>query len=124
MAELRAARDLIGGAVLAFLVLFSLVPAGVMPVATTHGVAVVICTGHGPLEIAPDPQTGGPAGKSGQGSPCDWAMAHGLFSLPYVALPVPTGSGAFVIAQDRWTTVLAHAHATVLPPATGPPFAS
>ncbi|WP_180900275.1 hypothetical protein [Martelella soudanensis] len=44
MAELRRNRDLIGGIVLAFFLLFSLAPAGIMPVSTPEGVKVVICT--------------------------------------------------------------------------------
>ena len=122
MAELRENRDLIGGIVLVFFLLLSLAPAGIMPVSTPEGIKVVICTSHGPLEITTEPKPAKP--EPAQGSPCGWAMAHGLFNLADAPQALSKGSSAFLIVHDRPTTVLAHANATRLPPSTGPPFAS
>ena len=122
MAELRRNRDLIGGIVLVFFLLFSLAPAGIMPVATPEGIKVVICTSHGPLEITTEPKPAKP--EPAQGNPCGWAMAHGLFNLADAPRPLSTGSSAFLIIPDRPMILLAHAKATGLPPSTGPPLAS
>ena len=84
MAELRENRDLIGGIVLVFFLLFSLVPAGIMPVATPGGIKVVICTNHGPLEIT---QSRSPQNRSRRRA----TLAAGPWRMACSILPMPHG---------------------------------
>ncbi|SNY56458.1 hypothetical protein SAMN06297129_3293 [Pseudooceanicola antarcticus] len=105
--------------------LLSFVSGGVMPVKTTEGIRLVICTGDEIREVLVDPQTGQPL--EDQDSPadaagkCSWSFAHMAANLaPDLRLPRPEAR-ALPLSPAVTPVILIAARATGLPPATGPP---
>lgn len=111
-------------ALVAPFLLFSLFSNAVMPVSAPDGLVLVICTGEGPLEMVIDPETGEPVPKPAHDGSvkCSWAGANGpvLLSSPMLA-PIRARSGRPVYLPAV-PAVLVAAHATGLPPSTGPPL--
>ena len=68
--------------------LISLIAPGTMPIASAHGVEMIICTGHGPQTMTVAP-TGAPADDTG-GPPCHWATAHQPATEPGQIAPAAT----------------------------------
>lgn len=113
------------GALFVPFLLVSLIPQGLMPVATArHTITLVICHGDQAAEMQVDPVTMQPVEPSDahkSAKPCDWLNAQ-------IALDLP-GPVAIPIAHGRLTPVgpvappalLVASRATGLPPATGPP---
>ena len=106
----------------AALLLRALLPAGFMPAAMAHGVALVICTGHGPVSAG----LGNPEGTppAGTGHDCPFAGLNAPGDIPLATLGIPPRP-AYAAATP---SLPAPARAAVTlaappPPATGPPAA-
>ncbi|MEM9009619.1 MAG: hypothetical protein AAGE18_00210 [Pseudomonadota bacterium] len=108
---------------LAPFVAVSLISATVMPVATAHGITMVICSSDGIAEILVDPKTGQPIETGEPSAHCDWAAVKTVAtSTASPAVEAPPFSMA-AIRPVLPTTMLSHARAAGLPPSTGPPSA-
>jgi hypothetical protein len=83
----------IGLALMLPLILALLLPVGLMPAqAPDGGVAMVLCSGDGPMLMQLDPQSGRlrKAPASPKHSGCDWAMAqHASAPTEPFTLPIP-----------------------------------
>lgn len=117
-------------AVLLPFLLTSMIASGVMPARATNGaIMLVICTADGPLEMLVDPATMQPTApghdmpsqKDKHDSSCAWAANHADFAAPGFAAPIQPLRHAMALPTPARPTILAAAHATGLPPSTGPP---
>ena len=128
MAQGQKAKLLI--AVLLFVILAGrvLVPAGFMPVATSQGVVVMLCTGQGPMTVTVDRAIAGKPAKPAAPAPvagdhCPYAGGVSASTLPAAladaALPAWQGAhGAIAFAlKTGWIARLA----APPPPSSGPP---
>lgn len=110
-------------AVTALVFLLSATTNGLMPLRSSEGVVMVICSGDGPLELRIDPRTGEPADDKtpGQHKPCDWASFNFTAYLPDA--PVSPGEVTPILAETALiaSSILTAGRATGLPPSTGPP---
>ncbi len=96
-----------------------LVPQGFMVASASNGPALVICTGHGPLQA---PDHSGKAPKPTSDAPCVFA-AHGAVSatpLP-VFLLAPIDAPAAIVAQSFVRQSPGRGLAAPPPPSQGPP---
>ncbi|MGB3312921.1 MAG: hypothetical protein WBB85_00790 [Albidovulum sp.] len=107
--------------------LLSLLSPAVMPSRGVDGtVALVLCTGDGPVTLAFDPVTGAPVehDPDGVSERCDWAASHhAVIDLARPELRAIAGA----VTPGKTPPVpqlLAATRATGLPPATGPPSAA
>jgi hypothetical protein len=130
-------------AVVSALFLRALVPSGWMPVASGDGIRIMICSGHGPVEItqphsshgamarhhqAADHLGGqahhGPAHDGGKvpHDPCPYglALAKALDLPPPLAVIAPTEAVA-TPSGPAWIEVRPIARRSVRPPARAPP---
>ena len=110
---------------LAFLALaFAIVvPPGFMPASQPngHGLAIVICTGHGPLQLDPSPDHKAPPGKSKAGAACAFAANVTPPLLPAFAVGArPAAFGVVTLATVSHQAP-GRGLAAPPPPATGPP---
>lgn len=110
---------------LAFLALaFSLaVPPGFMPAgqADGRGFAIVICTGHGPLQLDPSPDHKAPPGKSQAGAACPFAANVTPLLPPAIAVGVHQAPFDIVATAAVSHQAPGRGLAAPPPPATGPP---
>ncbi|HUO12451.1 MAG TPA: DUF2946 family protein [Caulobacteraceae bacterium] len=112
-------------AALAFLALVFaiLVPPGFMPTseASGPGFAIVICTGHGPLQLDPSSDHKAPPGKSKAGTACPFAANVTPPVLPDIAFGArPAAFGVVTLAAVSHQAP-GRGLAAPPPPATGPP---
>lgn len=128
MGHRAKARNVAGWVLLLPFLLLSLIPPGVMPDRAADGtMLLVLCTGDGPVEMLVDLATGEPVGKTPDGSDdksnhCAWACGQmTMAGLSAPALPLAGQSPRRADAPPP-LLLLALAHATGLPPATGPPI--
>jgi len=104
----------------AALLLRALLPAGFMPAAAAHGVAVVICTGHGPVSAGIGNPEGTPPADAGHDCPFAGLNAPGDLPLATAAaLPKPAYTAATLSLPTSASP--APPLAAPRPPATGPP---
>lgn len=132
----RALRALFGALVALVLLTRLLAPSGFMPVMTSEGVMVTLCTGQGAVKVmiardqTPESRIAGDEyrGSQDNGTPandhCAFAGAAALPTLPvqdvFAILPVwhlPTGPIAFAL-RTGWIARLA----APPPPSSGPPL--
>ena len=111
---------------LAPFVLLSLLSPGVMPARAADGTLVlVLCSDGGTSEMVIDLATGQPVEQTdtGRSDRCDWAC--GQMALADLALPIPPAPVRLArpVEPAAAPVSLSLAHATGLPPATGPPAA-
>lgn len=104
--------------------LLSVVTNGLMPVQTPAGIAVVICSGEGPVELRVDPKTGKPVEDepSDRRKVCDWASVGVNAQLPSITSIPQATTLTTEAAAPVFSTVLTAGLATGLPPSTGPPI--
>ena len=104
---------------LAALWMQALVPQGFMVASASTGPALVICTGHGPLQGS---DHSGKAPKPSSDAPCIFA-AHGAVSTPPLAalLPAHAPATAIVDSQSFVRQTPGRGLAAPPPPSRGPP---
>ena len=97
-----------------------LVPQGYMVAQSATGPALVICTGHGPLQAAD--HHSGKAPQRSSDAPCVFA-AHGAASPPPLPAVLPNRTAALgvVIAQTFVAQTPGRGLAAPPPPSQGPP---
>lgn len=100
-----------------------LVPPGFMPTsdASGHGLAIVICTGHGPLQLDPSTDHKVPPGKSKAGAACPFAANVTPPLPPAVAVGVQPAPFGFVASAAISYQAPGRGLAAPPPPSTGPP---
>ncbi|AJE45191.1 DUF2946 family protein [Celeribacter indicus] len=110
-------------AVLVPFFLLSAASNGLMLQKAPEGIAVVICSGEGPLELRLDVKTGEPVEKQSPDRPkhCDWASLHLSAALPDVAAAPDIATASLAAPALFPSTILTAGQATGLPPSTGPP---
>lgn len=117
-------------AVLLPFLLSSMIASGVMPARAANGaITLVICTANGAMEMLVDPATmqptapghDMPAQKDKHDSSCAWAANHADFAAPGLAALIQPLRHAVTLPAPTRPAILAAAHATGLPPSTGPP---
>jgi hypothetical protein len=110
---------------LAFLALaFSIVvPPGFMTVdqPAGRGFSIVICTGHGPLQLDPAPDHKVPSGKSKAGAACPFAANITPPLPPTFAIGVREAPFGVVASAAISNRAPGRGLAAPPPPATGPP---
>jgi hypothetical protein len=96
-----------------------LIPQGFMVAQASTGPALVICTGHGPLQ---SPDHSGKAPKPTSDAPCVFA-AHGAVSAPPLPalLAAPDFAPVTIAAQSFVTQSPGRGLAAPPPPSQGPP---
>jgi hypothetical protein len=99
------------------------VPTGFMPVATTYGIIVSLCSGSGPSEIFVELGKKGPAPQhSAADSPCAFAgLGAGLTNEPPALLPTVLPLPAIITLGRAIADLTVHRLAAPPPPAIGPP---
>jgi len=111
---------------LAFLALaFAIVvPPGFMPAsrADGQGLAIVICTGHGPLQLDPSPDHKAPPGKSKAGAACPFAANVTPPLLPVFGVGARPATFGVVPVASVSPPAPGRGLAAPPPPATGPPL--
>ena len=97
-----------------------LVPQGFMLASASNGPALVICTGHGPLQSPADHP--GKAPKPTSDTPCAFA-AHGAVSAPPLPLLLPArvAAPAAIAVQSFVRQSPGRGLAAPPPPSQGPP---
>ena len=110
---------------LAFLALvFAIVvPPGFMPAHRPdgHGLAIVICTGHGPLQFDPSSDHKAPPGKSKAGAACPFAANLTPPLLPVLGVVAHAATFGVVASVTVGNQAPGRGLAAPPPPATGPP---
>ncbi|MBV8682405.1 MAG: hypothetical protein JO111_06000 [Caulobacteraceae bacterium] len=100
-----------------------IVPPGFMPARSPDGagLAVVICTGHGPMQIGVAGDRQAPAQKSKAGAPCPFSAT----AAPPLPAPIALAHASATFAMAPSTTVDDQSPGRGLaappPPAIGPP---
>lgn len=121
---LRRLRLGLAGLAFAALALKVLIPSGFMVAETRGSFPLVICTGHGPLELSgtSDPIHGK---KSNTDAPC--AFSGHVASTPPASLVVSAAVGLvyLMLAMDRWGDLVpGRGLAAPPPPSQGPPISA
>lgn len=106
------------------------IPAGWMPVRTDQGVAIMLCSGDGPVSAWIDAQGKVHKGekKQNDGSakdPCPYGALHAALRLaesPRLAGPPPAAAAAILPGPQQ--VAIGRGLAAPPPPATGPPLLS
>ncbi|MBV9510334.1 MAG: hypothetical protein JO303_08655 [Caulobacteraceae bacterium] len=110
---------------LAFLALaFAIVvPPGFMPAnrADGQGFAIVVCTGHGPLQLGQSSDHKAPPGKSKAGAACLFAANVTSPLLPVLVVGARPATFGVVTAAAVSQQAPGRGLAAPPPPATGPP---
>lgn len=127
----RASAHFISLAIIAWaLVMRVLIPQGWMPVETSDGWRITICTGSGPMQMDMPGMAAMKAmhhrsGDQDHGSsdhPCAFSgLAMALDKPPLPALPLPTPVPAILLAALVIAIGVGRGLAAPPPPATGPP---
>lgn len=126
----QAARGLLAALALLVLAVQLLAPSGFMPVRTTHGVVVTLCTGQGAINVVVD-RDSTPVKKhhpADEGAPmqqhCAFAGAAAQPSVPPLVLadlPLQAWTLAFGTLALALRTGLIARLAAPPPPSSGPP---
>lgn len=121
------ARDLLAALALLVLAMQIVVPAGFMPVQTSHGVVVTLCTGQGAVNVVVDRDSAPGRKHSGdmpapqQHCPFAASVQPSVPPLILADLPLPAWQLAFgPIAFALRTGIIARLAAPP-PPSSGPP---
>lgn len=108
------------------LLIRAVMPTGWMPVTTTHGIAISVCTGMGPAKMTMAhhgaPHEKAPAPEHNKDHPCAFAGAVApLAGWSVPTLPPPLAIAAAASATPRRAVAIGRGLAAPPPPQTGPP---